>query len=368
MINNKQKYFLAFRLIENFSYQNFKKLYNYFSSLQNAWQADFSELMAAGLSENTIQKIITKRHEINLDEQIEILIKENIKILTIEDDEYPPLLKEIYDPPFCLFYLGTPNGLLDKTTISVVGTRKTTPYGIQATEKITRELVESQIAIVSGLALGIDTVAHQTTIQNKGRTIAVLGSGLAKNFIYPRSNWQLAQKIIDSGGVIFSEYPPYAKPEKFYFPQRNRIVSGISLGTLVTESPFKSGSLITAKIALDQNREVFAVPGNIFSNNSQGSHRLLQEGAKLVSSGKDILETLGVETKPKQTIDKQTNFLKVSPNEEKILRVLSHEPTHIDHIVRQTKLDTATTNSTLSIMEIKNIIKNTGNMNYVLLV
>lgn len=217
-----------------------------------------------------------------------------VKKISLQEKEYPQLLKEIYNPPKALYYQGQLSAK-EKYPLAVVGTRKMSAYGRRVTEFLVKELVRRGFTIISGLALGIDGIAHQTALKENGRTIAVLGSGL--NNIYPFKHKKLAQKIIQSNGLIISEYSPETRPSKWTFPARNRIVAGLSLGTLVIEAPEKSGALITARFALEQGREVFAVPGDINKNNYQGCHKLIKMGAKPVTKPEDILETFDFKLK-----------------------------------------------------------------------
>jgi len=289
---NPSKYFNAFNLIGNIGPITFKKLLNHFGSLDIAWKSEINEFRKAGLNQSIVEQISKQRPNINPDYEMEKLEKEKIGLITIQDELYPKLLKEIYAPPAMLYIRGNfkPN---DKISLGIVGTRKLSDYGQQITPIITSELSKSGITIVSGLAKGIDTIAHQTAINNKGRTIAVLGSGVDTKSIYPTINKYLAEKIIENGAVI-SEFPIETKPLAQKFPQRNRIISGLSLGILVIEAPEKSGAMITARNALEQNRDVFAIPGDILSNNSLGPNNLIKMGAKLVTKTSDILEELNL--------------------------------------------------------------------------
>ena len=289
---NQAKYFNAFNLINGLGPINFKKLLTYFHSLENAWSADLNEFNQAGLSQSLIEQIKKQRLKINPDWEMERINKEKISLITIEDKNYPKLLKEIYAPPPLLYIKGTIEPK-DDFSIGIVGTRKLSSYGREITPLITFDLAQAGLTIVSGLAKGIDTLAHQATIKAKKRTIAVLGSGLDKKSIYPAINKRLAEEISQNGAVI-SEYPINTEPLIQHFPQRNRIISGLSLGILVIEAPEKSGALITAKDALEQNRDVFAIPGHILSNNSLGTNNLIKLGAKLVSHANDILEELNL--------------------------------------------------------------------------
>ncbi len=286
---------------------------------------------------------------------------ENIGKITIRDKDYPASLKEISDPPKELYIKGKiiPQ---DKVAVGVVGTRKYTPYGKQVTFDIVGKLARLGITIVSGLARGIDTFAHQAALESNGRTIAVLGSGLDKASFFPPPNYYLGEKISQQGAVI-SEYPIGVHGTKFTFPQRNRIISGLSLGVVVVEAPKESGALITAALALEQNREVFAVPGSIYEKNSIGTNRLIKMGAKLVIDVEDILEELNLSHL--LTTEKK----KIKPDnkeEEIILSVLSAQPTHIDEIIKKSSLTPGIVNSTLMILELKKAVRNLGKGNYVL--
>ena len=292
---NQAKYFNAFNLINGIGPITFKKLLSYFHLLENAWSADFSEFNQAGLSQSLVNQIKKQRLKINPDWEMERISKEKISLITVQDKNYPKLLKEIYAPPPLLYIKGNIEPK-DDFSIGIVGTRKLSLYGRQITPLITADLARAGLTIVSGLAKGIDTIAHQAAIKTKGRTIAVLGSGLDKKNIYPAINRRLAEEISQSGAVI-SEYPIDTEPLAQHFPQRNRNISGLSLGVLVIEAPEKSGALITAKDALEQNRDVFAIPGHILSSNSLGPNNLIKMGAKLVSTANDIIEELNLPLK-----------------------------------------------------------------------
>ena len=331
--------------------------------MEAAFKAPFKEYLRAGIDEKTAEEFTIFKHQVEPDKLLENLNREKIKTLTIDDSAYPKLLKQIYDPPLLLYYRGDLDATSD-FSLAIVGTRKFTAYGQQVTEKITRELIANGLAIVSGLALGIDTLAHLAAMDASGRTIAVLGSGLDRQNIYPSQNRYLADKIQAHGGLILSEYPLGTMPLKHHFPQRNRLISGMSLGTLVIEAGEKSGSIITAMHALDQNRDVFAVPGNIYSAYSAGTNSLIKLGAKLVSGAKDIIESLNLAEAVAYMENKK--IIPESTEEKLILNKLNYEPLHIDELVRLTKLDASIINSTLTIMEMKGMIKNLGGMQYVL--
>lgn len=355
-------YFHAFNSLgEKIGPVRFKKLSGYFHNAQDAWSADVKDLVAAGLEENLAQEISLRRKNFNVEEEFEKILKQNIEVLTIEDENYPPLLREIYSPPYILYKKGEFSSQ-DNFSLAIVGSRKLTSYGQQVILRLARDLAQAGLTIVSGLALGIDALAHRQTLEAKGRTIAVLGSGIDETSVFPTSNRRLAQEIINQG-VVLSEYPPGTLALRHHFPARNRIISGLSLGTLVVEAAEKSGALITARHALEQNREVFAVPGPITSKNSIGPNNLIKLGAKAVTDAQDVLEEFNL-----QSLNKNLEAREILPDtreEALVLGVLQTEPVHIDKIAELTTLDAATINSVLSMMEIKGKIKNLGGMNYV---
>jgi DNA processing protein len=289
--------------------------------------------------------------------------EKEIRKLTLQDKGYPAILKEIHDPPKELYIKGEiiPQ---DKVAIAIVGTRKYSQYGKQATLDIAGKLARLGITIVSGLAKGIDTFAHQAALENNGRTIAVLGSGMDRKSFSPLRNYELGE-IITQNGAVISEYPQGTPGALFTFPQRNRIISGLSLGVVVVEAPQESGALITANLALEQNREVFAVPGDIYAKNSQGTNNLIKMGAKLVNDIEDILEELNlshlINVPRKEKIKPETK------EEEIIISFLSAQPTHIDEIIKLSKLPVSAVNSTLMILELKKVVRNLGRNSFILL-
>lgn len=288
--------------------------------------------------------------------------EKEIRKITLQDKGYPAILKEISDPPKELYIKGEiiPQ---DKVAVAVVGTRKYSQYGKQAVLDIAGKLAKLGITIVSGLAKGIDTFAHQAALENNGRTIAVLGSGMDKKSFSPLRNYELGEKIAENGAVI-SEYPQGTPGAIFTYPQRNRIISGLSLGVVVIEAPQESGALITANLALEQNREVFAVPGDIYSKNSQGTNQLIKMGAKLVNDIEDILEELNlshlINAPRKEKVKPETK------EEEIILSFLSLQPVHIDEIIKLSKLPVSVVNSTLTVLELRGAVRNLGRNNFIL--
>ena len=357
------KYWLAFSQFYKFGPINFQRLKNYFPDIKSAYEGALKDYLQAGIEEKAAEEFIIFRHQLEPDKLLENLVKEKINVLTIDDQAYPQLLKQIYAPPFILYYRGQLETFMGYL-LAVVGTRKFSHYGQQVTEKLVRELAFNNLTIVSGLALGIDALAHSAALEAGGKTIAVLGSGLDRQNIYPAQNRYLADKIEAGHGLIMSEYPLGTLPLKHHFPQRNRLISGLSAATLVIEAGEKSGALITAMHALEQNREVFAVPGSIYSPVSAGANRLIKMGAKPVTSAKDIIETLNLADAAAYIENKKV--IPESAEEELLLGQLSYEPVHIDELKQLTKLDTSIINSTLTIMEMKGMVKNLGNMQYVL--
>jgi DNA processing protein len=277
--------------------------------------------------------------------------------LKLNDNNYPKLLKEIFDPPKTLYYKGDPE-ILNTSCIAIVGTRKCSKYGEYLTKKIIKELQIADVTIVSGLAKGIDTIAHEESLKLEMRTIAVLGSGLES--IYPKSNVELAKKIGERGMVI-SEYEPETQPKNFYFPQRNRIISGISIATVVIEAPEKSGALITARLALEQGREIFVIPGDIDRKNSFGILKLLQKGgAYPISSGKEIIEMLNLKAKKMEKIKRESKQIKykLTEEEESVMKVLSKiRGNTLDNIKIKNNYTTSQILSILSFLEIQGLIE-----------
>lgn len=340
----------------------FKALLDYFAGdARTAWQADRKTLVQIGLNARVIDNLVKLRTTITPSGEMEKLERQRVRVLTWRDAAYPPLLLEITDAPPVLYLYGKLSEA-DRFALAVVGTRNSSTYGKQVTERMVTELAQSQVTIVSGLALGIDTIAHTAALDAGGRTIAVVASGL--DIIYPPTNRALAHRIVESGqGVILSEYPLGVQPEGGNFPARNRIISGLALGVLVIEAPPKSGALITVEHALKQGREVFAVPGSILSSRSAGTNKLIQDGARPVMDVKDIVEALNLFMIPQQ-IEMQA-VLPDNEEEKRLLALLSHEPRHIDDLIRESDLPAMIVAATLMTMELKGMIKQVANMQFV---
>ena len=338
----------------------FSQLEKHFGKLEVAWQAGAADLKQAGLDSCVISSIIEMRPHIDLVSEMERLEKAQIKVYTFHDDEYPARLREIFDYPPVIYIKGTLT-LQDELCISVVGTRRATVYGKQVTQEIVENLARNKITVVSGLARGIDTIAHRAALEAGGRSVAVCACGL--DSVYPPENAALAQRISENGALV-SEYPLGAKPRPDNFPRRNRIMSGMSLGVLVVEADESSGAVITAHMALEQNREVFAVPGSILSPMSSGTNLLIQEGAKLVRNPGDILEELHLTANVQQLEIK--GLVPTSGTEDQLLDQLGSEPVHVDEVCRKSGLPVSAVVSSLAIMELKGLVKQVSTMNYVI--
>lgn len=355
---------LSFNSFFKIGPRNISKLLLYFGSLDRAYRANFQDLRQAGIKESLIYDFLNFRRNFSPAIVLNKLKQEDIKYLYFKEPSYPILLKEIFDPPTVIYFKGSMDFNFEKC-LAIIGSRKHGYYGEKVIESLITPLIEQGIIIVSGLASGIDSLAHQKTLDNKGKTIAVLGSSLEKKFIYPAQNRFLADNIIKSGGALISEFPLGTAPLKQNFPQRNRIISGLSQAVLIVEAQERSGSLITANQALEQGRELMVVPGSIFSEFSAGANTLISKGAKLIRNSDDILECFSeknlIETSETKVKDKIPLLL--DNDEEKIIFSLikrsfdRSEIINSEKIENLTKLDTATINSTLSILEVKNLIK-----------
>ncbi len=343
--------------------KRFKEMMHAFDSPRVFFEADKKTIQSKlPWKEDLIDSFLLWRDDIDEKKIEKILKQERITVLTKEDDAYPALLKHIYDPPFCLFVRGDLN-LTNAYPIAVVGTRKHTAYGKQVTQEIVSTLAQHGLTVVSGLALGIDGIAHEATLTAGGITIAVLGSGINRHHVYPAVHRQLADRIVEHGGAVISEFPPGTLPSKFTFPRRNRIVSGISLGTLVIEAAEKSGALITSSCALDHGREIFAVPHPITSKTGMGPNKLIKEGAHIVTSAEDIIDILNL--RELKTFTQNKKIVPDTPAEAALMNHLTRDPSHVDALTKASGLTSSEVNSTLTIMEMKGIVRNIGNMQYV---
>jgi len=354
-----KRYWVGFNLVKGIGAVRFQALQNHFGDLSLAWQAPLDALQAAGLGPKLAERVLQIRASLDLERYMSKLGAQGIHILTWDDELYPRRLKEIDQPPPVLYMRG---GLKpeDFWSVAVVGTRRISAYGRQVTDELAMFLANNGVTVISGLARGVDAVAHQSALKAGGRTIAVLGCGVDR--IYPPENTQIAEKIMASGAIL-SDYAPGTPPDASNFPPRNRIISGLSMATVVVEAGQTSGSLITAQFAADQGREVFAVPGNILAPQSKGTNRLIADGAHPMLSVQDLLDILDL-----RLVTEQREVHKILPSnetEEKLLRVLSHEPLHMDDIRNQTGLPIERVSATLVMMELKGLVKQVGGMNYV---
>lgn len=358
---NNSAYLLALHSIDGLGPIRLKAILNYFQDPKLAWQANSQDLFNLGIPNNTIQLLLDTRKKLEPEKYAQSIKDDGIKWLTLFDESYPELLAQIYDPPTVLFYKGEilPS---DEKAIAIVGTRKITGYGKTVTEKFTSYLVSAGLTIVSGLAKGIDSAAHWTAINEKGRTIAVLGGGI--NNIFPPENKVLAEKVINGFGAVISELPPDAPSLPGNFPSRNRIISGLSLATLVVEAAEGSGSLITAKLALEQGREVFAIPGPVTSYLSKGPIDLIKMGARAVFEPAEILEEMGIKGRQQAAGYRQQEIQKLSDDEKKILEVLENETRHLDEIGRILKFPSPKVSALLLKMEISGLVQSLGSGNY----
>lgn len=360
-IPGEEKYWLGFSRVTGIGAVRLKRLTDYFGGLEEAWRAGAGDLLAAGLEPKLVERTIALRAELNLDREMARLEKLGIRLLVQGGPEYPARLAETEGAPPLLYCKGSLTEK-DDLALAVVGTRQATAYGKQATGQICGELTRNGMTIISGLAKGIDTIAHQTALEAGGRTVAVMGCGV--DIIYPTENRALAQQIIENGALL-SEYPPGTQPEAQNFPPRNRIVSGMSLGVLVVEAGLKSGALITVGFANEQGRDVYAVPGNIFSRMSDGPNRLIRQGAKAVTCAGDILEELQLNP----MVD-EAEIREIQGDDEverALLRLLNNsagEPLHVDELGRESGLPIAVVSSALTMMELKGTVKNFGGMKY----
>jgi len=355
------KYWLGFNLVKGIGPAKLQALLDYYPDIETAWYAGADGLSRLGLDKRTIQSLLDARAELDLDAEYQKVEAAGITLLTWKDPTFPRYLREIpHCPP--VLYLQGEIAEADEWAVAVVGTRRLTVYGRQVVRELVTGLVQNGVTIVSGLARGIDSLAHKAALEAGGRTLAVLGSGLDN--IYPPEHRKLARQIIEQKkGAIITEYALGVKPEAKNFPPRNRIISGLSLGTIVIEAGARSGALITTNFALEQDREVFAVPGNINSPASAGTNHLIQQGAKLVTSVEDILEELNL-TMIAERVAVQA-ALPESAEEAALLDSLSSTPVHIDELSRTSGLPAAQVSSTLTLMELKGIVQQVGGMNYV---
>lgn len=352
-------YWIGFNKVRGIGPARLRALMDAFGSVEAAWTAAPDALRDVGLDRRSIQNLVELRGKLDLAAELSRVQKAGISLLTWDDPRYPTRLKAINDPPPLLYILGDLRPE-DDYGVAVVGTRSISNYGREAARSLAGDLASAGITVISGLARGVDAVAHRAALDAGGRSIAVLGSGV--DVIYPWENRQLAADLAANGAVI-SEYPLGTQPEANNFPPRNRIVSGLSRGVVVVEAGEVSGALITARFAADQGRDVFAVPGSIFARNSAGVNRLIRDGAIPVTSVNDILEALNL-TQVEAHVEAQMLF-PTDPTEAVLFEQLADDPVHADEISRATGLPIATVTGTLALMELKGLVHSAGGMTYV---
>ncbi len=356
-----REYWLSLNLVPGLGLDKLRKLIKAFGSAKNIFSKNKKELTKVICSkEDLLENLSVEKIEPILKKELKELERRKFYYIALSDNEYPEYLKEISDPPIVLYIKGK---LLkeDKFSISIVGARKASSYGIEVAEKFSFDLAKCGFTIVSGLARGIDSAVHLGALKAKGRTVAVLGSGV--DLIYPPENRSLAESNSESGAII-SEFPLSTRPFFSNFPRRNRIISGLTKGTIVVEAGLRSGSLITAGQALEQGRDVFAVPGKAFSDQNKGAHILIKQGAKLIDNIFDVLEEFNID---KEKISNLVNnkILQVNEDEKKIISILSDEPKHIDLISRELDDPIQKVLGVLTQLELKGLVKQTAGKMFV---
>jgi len=358
-VRDPRQYWVAFSLVRGIGAVRFQAILNYFGDPQIAWGAPTEALREAGLSGKIIENLVSTREQVDLDKLWDQIEASGISVLIQQDENYPKRLKELDQPPPLLYTQGEiiPD---DEWSVAIVGTRRVTAYGRQVAEDIAGSLARNGLTIISGLARGVDSIAHQAALDAGGRTIAVLGSGLDR--IYPPENRSLAEQI-KANGALISEYSPSTPPEASNFPQRNRLISGLSLAVIVVEAGTKSGALITANFAADQGREVFAVPGNITSPASKGTNRLISSGAHPMLNAEQVLEILELGLVAEHRSARVA--LPSDALEAQLFETLGGEPLHIDEITNRTEIPVEKVTATLALMELKGMVRQVGGMQYI---
>jgi DNA processing protein len=354
-----KRYWVGFNLVRGIGAVRLQALIDHFGDAASAWQGTPGELRAAGLGSKVIERLLEVRKDVDLDNLWDKINAQGIQILTWNDETYPPRLKDIEHPPPILYIRGEflPE---DHFAVAIVGTRKVTSYGRQVTEELSTFLAANGVTVISGLARGVDAIAHSTTLRSGGRTVAVLGCGVDR--IYPPENRGLAEQMMTRGALI-SDYPVGTAPESSNFPPRNRIISGLSLAVIVIEAGETSGALITAEFAAEQGREVFAVPGNILAPQSKGTNKLIQNGAQPLLTAQDLLQALNLTRVVEQKAARK--ILPVDEVEAQVLNALGNEPLHVDELRNQTGLPVEKVSAALVMMELKGMVRQVGGMQYV---
>jgi DNA processing protein len=357
-LSDYRRFWVGLNMVKGIGAVRLRSLLDAFGDAQSAWQAHPEELRAAGLPAGIVENLIKLRASVVLETICDQIQAQGIQVIIWNDEQYPVRLREIDQAPPVLYVRGVLD-LQDEWAVAIVGTRRITAYGRQVAERIAVKLANSGITVVSGLALGVDTVAHHATLDAGGRTLAVLGCGVDR--LYPPRNRQLAERILESGALL-SDYAPGTPPEASNFPPRNRIISGLSLATVVVEASEKSGALITADFAVEQGREVFAVPGSVFSPQSRGPNRLIQNGAHPLLDPQEILDILDLTRVAAQS--EARIILPANATEAQLFAILGHDPLHVDEIRAQSDLPIEQVTATLALMELKGMVRQVGGMRY----
>ena len=354
------RHWVGFNIVRGIGPARLQVLLDHFGDAEKAWNAPSDQLRAAGLDRRSLANLESARASLDLERELERVAEAGAYVLTWDSPGYPELLRQIPASPPVLYVKGELTSD-DAWPVGVVGTRRVSAYGREVTGQLAGALARSGITVVSGLARGVDGQAHRAALEAGGRTIAVLGCGVDR--VYPPEHGQLADGIAVSGAVV-SDYPIGTAPEGRNFPPRNRIISGLSLGVLVTEAGRTSGALITADFAADQGRDVFAVPGSVLARGSVGTNQLIQDGAKAVLCAEDVLEELNLSMVAEQAEAREV--LPADENEAAIIAHLSAEPTHVDELQRRSALPISRVTSTLALMELKGMVRQVGTMKYVI--
>jgi DNA processing protein len=352
-------YWIAFNRVPGIGPTRLTALLNACGSISAAWKASIQTMQAAGLDRRSIKNLLAARQQLDLQAELDQVITQGYHAYSWDDDGYPANLRRLQQAPPLLYARGKLKQE-DELAVAVVGTRRVSPYGQEVARELGSALGRHGVTVISGLALGVDAIAHEAALDAGGRTVAVLGSSV--DIIYPSRNHHLGLRIIEKGALV-SEYPLSTRPEASNFPPRNRIISGMSLAVVVVEAAKRSGALITARFAGEQGRDVFAVPGSILSPGSDGCNRLIQEGAIPVTSIRDLLERLQLATVAAHQEVRVS--VPASPTEQLILKHITTEPQHMNEIARSAPLEISQVSSLLAMMELKGLVRQVGPMQYV---
>lgn len=354
--NPNLKYWLGFSKTYSIGTVSLRRMLEHFGSIEQCWHASAGDLLRIeGVAPAVIEKLQNEKKKLPpLEKLEEKILNSDIQVLTLEDENYPAKLKEIYDPPFVLYVKGSFERHNPERSLAIVGSRRASTSIKVTLKKIIGELKGTDITIISGLAEGVDGCAHWAAIENGLPTIAALGSGF--DHLFPPSHKDLFARIIDGNGAVITEYFPDTQPQVYTFPRRNRIISGLSQGTLVAEAGLKSGALITARLCLEQGRELMCIPGDINNSNTNGVYKLIKDGAAVVTEAQDILNTLRWDNISKNEQAKNKNTIKLLDNEKQIYDILDLEPKSFDVLAAETKMNADDLLATLSMMEVKGII------------